>query len=108
MDWSTHAIVEYRESKKCRFQNSQYYFKKHGIAIPMISSSKLTAALIEGRLFDQSIVGVFPHQSSLTCYLLAFFNSRVAYCLIKAINPTANNSANYIKESLLLCQMIRY
>ena len=64
----------------------------------MIRSNKLTAALIDGRLFDQSIVGVFPHQENLTNYLLAFFNSSVCTQLISAINPSANNSANYIKK----------
>lgn len=98
MNWSVNAITEYRASKKCRFQNSSYYFKKNGIAIPMIRSVKLTAALIDGRLFDQSIVGVFPHQENLTNYLLAFFNSSVCTKLISAINPSTNNSANYIKK----------
>lgn len=98
MNWSTEAIAEYRASKKSRFQNSSFYFKKNGIAIPMIRSSRLTAALIDGRLFDQSIVGVFPYQERLTKYLLAFFNSSVCTRLISAINPSTNNSANYIKK----------
>lgn len=97
MDWSCRAVTEYRESKKCRFQNSDYYFRE-GLAIPMIRSSKMTAALIEGRLFDQSIVGVFPHDPKWIKYLLAFFNSAVCSELIKIINPSANNSANYIKK----------
>lgn len=97
MDWSLQAIKEYRTSKKCRFQNASFYFKD-GIGIPMIRSSKLTAAMIEGRLFDQSIVGVFPHDPSWTMYLLAFFNSDICTKLIDAINPSANNSANYIKK----------
>ena len=98
INWSANAIAEYRASKKCRFQNASFYFKENGIAIPMIRSNKLTAALIDGRLFDQSIVGVFPHQENLTNYLLAFFNSSVCTQLISAINPSANNSANYIKK----------
>lgn len=98
MDWSVDAISQYKRSKKCRFQNSSFYFKKNGIAIPMIRSGKLTAALIDGRLFDQSIVGVFPYCEKLTNYLLAFFNSTVCTKLISAINPSANNSANYIKK----------
>lgn len=97
MDWSRNAVKEYRLSKKCRFQNSEYYFKE-GIAIPMIRSSKMTAALMEGRLFDQSIVGVFPKDMKLLKYLLAFFNSKVCTELISAINPSANNSANYVKK----------
>lgn len=97
MDWSQKAVSEYRNSKKCRFQNSSFYFQE-GIAIPMIRSKQLTAALIEKRLFDQSIVGVFPKDKSLTLYLLAFLNSSICTKLIKAINPSTNNSANYIKK----------
>lgn len=97
MDWSSQAINEYKESKKCRFQNSDFYFK-NGIGIPMIRSSKLTGALIEGRLFDQSIVGVFPNDKVWTYYLLGFFNSSICTEIIDAINPSANNSANYIKK----------
>lgn len=97
MDWSCSAVASYRKSKKCRFQNSDFYFRE-GIGIPMVRSSKLTAALIEGRLFDQSIVGVFPKDSELLYYLLAFFNSRVCSDMIMAINPSTNNSANYIKK----------
>lgn len=98
MDWSAKALSEYRRSKKCRFQNAGYYFKDDGIAIPMIKSGSLSAVLIDGRLFDQSIVGVFPYDSRLTYYLLAFFNSDVCTRIISAINPTVNNSANYIKK----------
>lgn len=98
MDWSNNALSEYGMSKKCRFQNSSFYFREGGIAIPMIRSSVLTAALIESRLFDQSIVGIYPYDTSYSYYLLAFFNSNVATKLINAINPTTNNSANYIKK----------
>lgn len=97
MDWSSKAILEYKASKKCRFQNSVFYFK-NGIGIPMIRSSKLTGALIDGRLFDQSIVGVFPKDETWVNYLLGFFNSSVCTELINAINPSTNNSANYIKK----------
>ncbi len=97
MNWSREAINEYRQSKKCRFQNSSYYFR-NGIGIPMIRSSRLTGALISNRLFDQSIVGVFPKDESLVYYLLAFFNSSICTKLINAINPSTNNSANYIKK----------
>lgn len=97
MDWSSKAVMAYRKSKKCRFQNSLYYFQE-GIAIPMIRSKQLTAALIGNRLFDQSIVGVFPKEEQLVLYLLAFFNSSICTHLINAINPSTNNSANYIKK----------
>lgn len=97
MDWSTEAVAHYKRDKKARFQNPRYYFRR-GVGVPMVSSSCVTAALIENRLFDQSIVGVFPMQEELIYYLLAFFNSPTCNKLIRAINPSANNSANYIKK----------
>ena len=64
----------------------------------MVRSSRLSAALTQNRIFDQSIVGVFPHRPEWLYYLLAFFNAPIATRLIATINPTANNSANYIKK----------
>lgn len=101
MDWSEAAIHDYKvaNKKKARFQNSQFYFKQ-GIAVPMVSSSAITGALIDFRLFDQSIVGIFPkpeHQH-LLMYLLGFFNSKVCNDLIRTINASTNNSSNYIKK----------
>lgn len=97
MNWSVDAVKHYKKDKKARFQNPQYYFKS-GIGVPMISSSSITASLIENKLFDQSIVGIFPHDENLTYYLLAFFNSPTCNKLIRTINPSANNPANYIKK----------
>lgn len=101
MDWSKTAIHDYKvkNKEKARFQNSQFYFNQ-GIAVPMVSSSAITGALIEGRLFDQSIVGVFPKhgQQHLLMYLLGFFNSKVCNDLIRTINASTNNSSNYIKK----------
>ncbi len=97
MNWSKEAVHHYRTDKKARFQNPQYYFK-FGIGVPMISSSSITASLIENKLFDQSIVGIFPKDEKLTYYLLAFFNSPTCNQLIRTINPSANNPANYIKK----------
>lgn len=99
VDWSEAAIAEYQRKGKnpARFQNSTFYFKE-GIGIPMVSSSRITGALLNHRLFDQGIVGVFPHDDSLLLYLLGFVNSAVATALLQRINPTANNSANYIKR----------
>jgi adenine-specific DNA-methyltransferase len=97
MNWSKEAVLHYKKDKKARFQNPQYYFK-FGIGIPMISSSSITASLIENKLFDQSIVGVFPKNENLTYYLLGFFNSITCNKLIRTINPSANNPANYIKK----------
>lgn len=97
MNWSKKAVSHYKKDNKARFQNPQYYFK-FGIGVPMISSSSITASLIENKLFDQSIVGVFPRDESLTYYLLAFLNSPTCNKLIRTINPSANNPANYIKK----------
>jgi len=101
MDWSEEAIYDYKvvNKKRARFQNPQYYFHQ-GIGVPMVSSSSITASLIDGRLFDQSIVGIFPKNKSenLTYFMLGFFNSTVCNDLIRTINASTNNSANYIKK----------
>ena len=50
-------------------------------------------------IFDQSIVGkFFPKDPSRLYYLLAVMNSDTINDLVHAINPTANNSSNYIKQ----------
>lgn len=97
MDWSVAAVADYKTNKKARLQNADFYFN-FGIAVPMVSSSQVTAALLEHRLFDQSIVGIFPKDPQWIYYLLAFFNSPTCNRLIRTINPSANNSANYIKK----------
>ncbi len=70
----------------------------------MVSSSSITGSLIDGRLFDQSIVGIFPHDKykNLTYFLLGFFNSSVCNDLIRTINASTNNSSNYIKKIPLI------
>lgn len=97
IEWTESALFHYHNDKKARFQNSSYYFRR-GIALPMVKSSKIRATLMEGSVFDQSIVGIFPHDDKYTLYLLAFLNSEVANEYIHIINPTANNSANYLKK----------
>jgi tRNA1(Val) A37 N6-methylase TrmN6 len=99
VEWSKKAIAEYTKPapNKARFQNSKYYFRE-GIGLPMVSSRRVTAALLENRLFDQSIVGIFPHDSDLLYYILGFLNSHVCTRLLRIINPSANNSANYVKK----------
>jgi adenine-specific DNA-methyltransferase len=97
MNWGTEAVMRYKKDKKARFQNSNFYFKS-GVGIPMVSSSQITASLIENRLFDQSIVGVFPNDKKWLYYLLALFNSPTCNILIRTINRSTNNSANYIKK----------
>lgn len=97
IDWSENAITHYNTDKKARFQNSSYYFRP-GIALPMVKSSKINAVWMQGMVFDQSIVGVFPKDKKYNNFLLGFLNSDIANKLIHLINPTANNSANYIKK----------
>jgi len=97
LDWSVDAVTHYKTDKKARFQNPTFYFHK-GIAIPMVSSLNVTASLMENRLFDQSIVGVFPHDERHLYYLLGFLNCELCTSLLRVINPSANNSANYVKK----------
>lgn len=99
VDWAVGAVAEYRRFGKnpARFQNSQYYFKE-GIGVPMVASTRLTASLLESRLFDQGIVGIFPKDDEHLLYLLGFLNTKLSTLLLREINPTANNSANYLKR----------
>lgn len=97
IDWSEDAITHYNTDKKARFQNSSFYFKT-GLALPMVKSSRINATLMQGMVFDQSIVGVFPKEGKYLYFLLGFMNSDIANNLIHLINPTANNSANYLKK----------
>ncbi|MCX7428889.1 MAG: N-6 DNA methylase [Planctomycetia bacterium] len=97
VDWSVEAIRAYRTHPKARFQNSEFYFRR-GIGVPMVSSSSISAAVLEDRVFDQSIVGIFPRDEKWLHYLLGFFNTETCNTLIRTINPSANNSANYIKK----------
>lgn len=97
LQWSNDNVEFYKSNKASRFQNSQFYFKE-GIGVPMVKSSKINAFLLENRLFDQSIVGIFPHDKKHLNYLLAFLNSEACNKLLKVINHTANNSANYLKK----------
>ena len=64
----------------------------------MIKTKRLKAFNLEKRLFDQSIVGIFPKNPKLKTYILAFLNTKICSDFIQAINHTANNSANYIKK----------
>ena len=97
VNWSVEAVNYYKSNKKSRFQNSQFYFKQ-GIAVPMVGSNCVSASLLNKRLFDQSIVGIFPKDERYVLYLLGFFNTKICLKLLRAINPSANNSANYIKK----------
>lgn len=95
--WDTETINFYKKDKAARFQNSQYYFRE-GIGVPMVKSNKISAFLLRGRLFDQSLVGIFPKNKKYLNYLLGFLNSETCNIIIKTINHTANNSSNYLKK----------
>lgn len=95
--WDKASVMHYKIDKKARFQNSRYYFKE-GIGVPMVKTKKSKAFLLEKRLFDQSVVGVFPKNKRYLTHLLLFLNSEIANKLIHAINHTSNNSANYLKR----------
>jgi len=95
--WDKKTVNFYQKNKKSRFQNSKFYFKE-GLGVPMVGSRKLKAFLLEKRIFDQSIVGIFPKEEKNTYYILAFLNSDICNRILKVINHTANNSANYLKK----------
>lgn len=97
INWSKDAIYHYNHDKKARFQNSKYYFQT-GIAIPMLKSRTIKAAIMENRVFDQSIVGIFPKKPEDLYFILAILNSNIVNDIIHNINPTVNNSANYLKR----------
>ena len=78
----------------------------------MVTSKRINAFLTERRVFDQSVVGIFPMQRAWLFPLLVILNSPLATKLIKeGINPTANNSANYLKRlplPILTSSELRY
>lgn len=96
--WNKDAINFYKNNKKSRFQNSSFYFRE-GIAIPMVSSSRISASYINNSVFDQGVVGIFPHKLNMLNTLLLYLNSSMASNMMKSIvNGSANNSANYLKK----------
>jgi predicted RNA methylase len=97
IDWNEEAISFYKKNKKSRFQNPTFYFKT-GLAIPMVTSGRISASIISDSVFDQGVVGVFPKNPDHLEFLLIYLNSNFATELKRAINPGANNSANYIKR----------
>lgn len=98
VDWCTTAISYYKDNRKARFQNSDFYFRE-GIGVPMVTSSRVNAFLLGRRVFDQSVVGIFPKRREWLFPLLVLLNCDYTTRLLKqAINPTANNSANYLKK----------
>ena len=53
---------------------------------------------MEGCVFDQGAVGIFPGDDRLIPFLLVFLNSEYATAMKLHISPGANNSANYLKR----------
>ena len=94
--WDSNTVSFYKKDRKARFQNSDFYFQT-GVGIPMVKSNTIKAFLMQNGLFDQSIVGIFPKDKSNLKYILALMNSDIVNQIVHIINPTANNSANYIK-----------
>ncbi|NZD64918.1 N-6 DNA methylase [Rhizobium sp. WYCCWR 11290] len=94
--WDIRSVAHYRTDKKARLQNARFYFRP-GIALPMVTSGRLTASFMENAVFDQGVVGVFPKSGISIPFLLAYLNSsHVSKILKETINPSANNSARYI------------
>lgn len=98
INWSCAALNFYKTNKKARFQNTKYYFAE-GLSVPMVSSGRISASLMNNAVFDQGVVGIFPRDKRLIAPLLLYFNSTFASKLMKGmVNGSANNSANYLKK----------
>lgn len=97
IDWSESAVSYYENNKKARLQNQSFYFRT-GLAVPMVTSGRLSASLMSNSIFDQGVVGVFPHDEHVLPFLLLYLNSEYATDQKKLISPSANNSANYLKR----------
>lgn len=95
--WSIDSVKFYRDDKKARLQNHAFYFRA-GLAIPMVTSGRLSASLMQNAIFDQGVVGVFPNNEELIPFMLIYLNSDIVSEYKALINPGANNSANYIKR----------
>ncbi|WP_249103106.1 Eco57I restriction-modification methylase domain-containing protein [Parasaccharibacter sp. TMW2.1882] len=96
--WDKEALHFYKNNKKARLQNLAYYFR-NGLAVPMVTSRRLSASLMSNSIFDQGVVGVFPVSSLYHEALLLYLNSSLATKLRnQLVNGSANNSANYLKR----------
>lgn len=98
VDWSVDAVSYYQRDKKARLQNAQFYFRE-GLAVPMVTSGRISASAMRNAVFDQGVVGIFPHDETHMDFLLIYLNSDYVSRTVKnLINPSANNSANYVKR----------
>lgn len=96
--WGEESLDFYRTFKKARLQNASFYFRR-GISVPMVSTRRISAAIMENAVFDQGVVGIFPNEEKDLAFLLIYLNSSLASRRIKEItNGSANNSANYLKR----------
>lgn len=101
--WDQEAINFYKTNKKARLQNSAYYFKS-GLAVPMVTSRRISASLMDNAVFDQGVVGVFPKIERAREAILLYLNSSKATELRnELVNGSANNSANYLKRLPIPC-----
>lgn len=95
--WDLDAIEYYDKDKKARLQNKGFYFRK-GLAVPMVTSGRLSASEMDNSIFDQGVVGVFAINEHYHNFLLIYLNDSFATKLKLMISPGANNSANYLKR----------
>lgn len=95
--WTQDAISFYDKDPKARLQNREFYFQK-GIAIPMVTSGRLSASEFENSIFDQGVVGIFAKCDDIHNFLLIYLNHEFSTKLKSLIAPGANNSANYLKK----------
>lgn len=95
--WDKEAINFYDKDKKARLQNKDFYFKE-GLAIPMVTSGRLSASTFNNAIFDQGVVGVFAKDPDYHNFLLIYLNDDFSSKLKSLIAPGANNSANYLKR----------
>ena len=98
LKWTPETLRHYRSDRKARFQNSQFYFRS-GLAVPMVSARGLSASFMRNSVFDQGVVGIFPHDTSTLEALLLYLNSTIASDVRNVMmNNGANNSANYLRR----------
>jgi hypothetical protein len=98
IDWSNEAVEHYGTDKKARLQNSAFYFRQ-GLSVPMVTTKRISAAMMSDAVFDQGVVGVFPRKPAEIPPLLLYLNSGLASEKMKRlVNGSANNSANYLKR----------
>jgi adenine-specific DNA-methyltransferase len=65
----------------------------------MVTTKRISAGTMCNAVFDQGVVGVFPHLPGHVPALLLYLNSSLASLRMKTlVNGSANNSANYLKR----------